>query len=52
MTRRNLTATTGLSRISPLDPSRVETIEKAGARILPLDPIGAAVFGIDLSSGG
>lgn len=36
--------------VSPLDPSRVETIEKAGATILPLDPIGAKVFGIDLSS--
>ena len=38
------------SSVSPLDPSRVETIEKAGATILPLDPIGAAVSGIDLSS--
>ena len=39
-----------LSSVSPLDPSRVETIEQAGERILPLDPIGAQVFGIDLSS--
>lgn len=40
----------GSSRISPLDSSRVETIEKAGGKILPIDPIGAEVQGIDLSS--
>jgi len=50
MTQRNLAATTRPSRIPPLDPSRVETIEEAGGRILPLDPIGAAVSGIDLSA--
>ena len=42
---------TDLSRISPLDPSRVRTIERNGGRLTPLDPIGARVEGIDLSSG-
>jgi len=50
MTQKNLAARTLSSRISPLDPSRVETIEEFGGRILPLDPIGAEVFDIDLSS--
>ena len=36
--------------ISPLDPSRVEIIEKAGGSILPIEPIGAEVNGIDLSA--
>ncbi len=38
------------SKIPPLDPASVETIERAGARILPLDPIGAEVLNLDLSS--
>jgi len=50
MTDRNLAEKTTPAKISPLDPSRVATIENAGGSILPLDPIGAAVFGIDLSS--
>ncbi|WP_405239668.1 TauD/TfdA dioxygenase family protein [Lentisalinibacter orientalis] len=50
MNDRNRVPKTTSSKISPLDPSRVETIENAGATILPLDPIGAAVSGIDLSS--
>jgi len=50
MTDRNLAARTPSSDISPLDRSRVETIEEAGGNILPLDPIGAEVSGIDLTS--
>ena len=50
MNDRNRASKITSSKISPLDPSRVETIEEAGGRILPLDPIGAAVSGIDLSS--
>ena len=42
---------TDLSKISPLDPSRVATIERNGGKLTPLDPIGAQVEGIDLSSG-
>ena len=41
---------TELSSLPPLDPSRVATIEAFGAEIHPLDPIGAQVRGIDLSS--
>ena len=41
---------TASPKIPPLDPARVKIIEKAGGRIVPLDPVGAAVFGIDLSS--
>jgi taurine dioxygenase len=41
---------TNLSNIAPLDTSRVATIEKFGGKITPLDPIGAQVQGIDLSS--
>ena len=37
-------------KISPLDPSHVKTIEQAGGTILPIDPIGAEVHDIDLSS--
>lgn len=39
------------STIPSLDPSRVATIEAFGATITPLDPLGAQVQGIDLSSG-
>ena len=39
-----------LSKLPPLDPSRVATIEKFGARITTLEPAGAQVQGIDLSS--
>ncbi|MFN2329518.1 MAG: TauD/TfdA dioxygenase family protein [Chromatocurvus sp.] len=38
------------SRIPPLHPSRAATIEKHGGFIAPLDPVGAIVKGIDLSS--
>ncbi len=36
--------------VPPLDSSRIAVIEAAGGRIEPLDPIGAAVDGIDLSA--
>jgi len=39
-----------VSRVAPLDPSRVAIIEGFGGRIEPLDPIGAEVNDIDLSS--
>ena len=42
--------TTHASTLPPLDTSRVATIEKFGAKITPLDPVGAEVEGIDLSS--
>ncbi|MEF8833306.1 MAG: TauD/TfdA family dioxygenase [Halofilum sp. (in: g-proteobacteria)] len=38
------------SKIWPLDPSRVATIERHGGKITPLHPIGARVEGIDLSA--
>jgi len=38
------------AKIPSLDPTRVRTIEAAGGQIEPLDPIGAAVRGVDLSS--
>lgn len=41
---------TNLSKLPPLDPSRVATIEQFGGTIAPLAPIGAEVQGIDLSS--
>ena len=37
------------SLIPSLEPSRVATIEGVGAQIIPLEPIGAQVSGIDLS---
>ena len=42
---------TNPSKLSPLDPSRVAIVEKHGGQITPLDPIGAQVRGIDLTSG-
>jgi len=41
---------TMLSKLAPLDPSRVAIIEQFGGQITPLEPIGAQVQGIDLSS--
>jgi len=38
-------------RVSPIDPSRLRAIERAGGQLRPLDPIGAEVHGIDLSAG-
>jgi len=38
------------SRCPELDPSNLEVIGASGARISPLDPIGAEVRGIDLNS--
>ncbi|SDU16176.1 TauD/TfdA family dioxygenase [Stappia sp. ES.058] len=40
-----------VSKQPPLDPSRVDTIEKFGGEIIALDPLGAQVRGIDLSCG-
>jgi len=42
---------TNLSKLPPLNPSNVATIENNGIQIIPLDPIGARVQGIDLTSG-
>jgi len=36
--------------IPQLDPKTIDLVEKAGGRIEPLDPIGAVVYGIDLTS--
>lgn len=47
---RRLALKTNLSNIAPLDPSRVAIVENFGGKITPLDPIGAEVQGIDLSS--
>lgn len=41
---------THVSSIATLNPDRVAVIEKAGGDIRPLEPIGAAVYGIDLRS--
>ena len=38
-------------KIPPLDPERVATVEAAGATLTPLEPLGAKVRGIDLTSG-
>lgn len=46
----SLTLTTNPSALKPLDPSRVATVEQFGARISPLEPIGAQVEGIDLTA--
>ena len=40
---------TNSSMIPDLDPKRVDLVAKVGGRIEPLDPIGAAVYGIDLT---
>lgn len=37
-------------KIPTLEPAHVETIRQAGGKILPIDPIGAEVHDIDLSS--
>ena len=37
-------------KVTPLDPLNVQTIERAGGTIVPIDPLGAEVRGIDLSS--
>ena len=50
MTDRKTASQTKSPKIPPLDASRVKTIEQAGGKIFPIDPIGAAVRGIDLSS--
>ena len=39
-----------ISRLPSLDPSRVGIIEEFGGEIIPLEPIGAQVSGVDLSS--
>lgn len=39
-----------VSAIAPLDPDRVAVIEKAGATIEALQPIGASVYGMNLRS--
>ena len=36
--------------IQPLNPANVKLIEEAGARIVALQPLGAEVYGIDLSA--
>ena len=42
---------TNPQKIPSLDPSRVAVIEQDGGEIAPLEPIGAQVRGIDLTSG-
>lgn len=46
----NILRNTCAAMIPSLSPSRVALIEEFGAKIIPLDPIGAAVEGIDLRS--
>lgn len=41
---------TNETNIAPLDPARVALIEALGGQIFPLEPIGAEVHGIDLTS--
>ena len=50
MIDRSTAASSHPSGVPPLDPSRVRAIEQFGARIAPIEPIGAEVHGIDLSS--
>lgn len=38
------------SVLPPLDPSHVAAVEKVGAKIVPLEPLGAQVEGIDLTA--
>lgn len=39
-----------LSKLAPVNPSNVKVIKEFGADIIPLDPIGAQVVNLDLSS--
>ena len=39
------------TKLPPIDPARAEVIEQSGGAIAALDPIGAQVSGVDLSSG-
>ncbi|NBB92301.1 MAG: taurine dioxygenase [Gammaproteobacteria bacterium] len=50
MNNSALASTVRSPLIPALRPAHVETIEKAGGSIRPLDPIGAEVHGVDLSS--
>ncbi|RFF31778.1 TauD/TfdA dioxygenase family protein [Wenzhouxiangella sediminis] len=50
MTDANYTPRLERAKAAPLDPEHVQTIEAAGGRIVPLDPIGAEVHGIDLTA--
>lgn len=48
-TSTNLDNTTcAVAFIPPLNPDRVALIAQSGGKIVPLDPIGAAIYGIDL----
>ena len=38
------------SSLPPLDPDHVAIVEASGGKLLPLEPIGAEVHGIDLTS--
>ena len=38
------------SSLPPLDPDHVAMVEACGGKLLPLEPIGAEVHGIDLTS--
>jgi len=42
--------TTHATKLPPVDPARAALIEQFGAELTPLDPVGAQVTGIDLSS--
>ena len=50
MIDKSYSSTIESAKISPLDSSRVCAIEGAGAKIIPLDPMGAEVHGLDLTS--
>lgn len=50
MSESKPSATTRSPSLPPLDPERARAIEQGGGAIRPLDPIGAEVHGIDLSS--
>ena len=41
---------TAQSRLSPIDPSHISTVAAFGGTLTPLEPVGAQVSGIDLSS--
>ncbi|WP_376692479.1 TauD/TfdA dioxygenase family protein [Wenzhouxiangella sp. EGI_FJ10409] len=50
MTERSDTSTARQPKVPILDPVRVGIVEQFGGEILPLDPVGAEVRGLDLSS--
>jgi taurine dioxygenase len=39
-----------LPKIAPIDPKHLKLLEQFGAKMVPLEPLGIAIYGIDLSA--